>query len=59
MGVGARLYGGWPPVCAPGTWVAERVPLGMGGSWEAQVVITQPGAEPVAVTFAIELEGPE
>jgi hypothetical protein len=42
----------------PGTWVAERVPLGMGGSWEAQVVITQPGAEPVAVTFAIELEGP-
>ncbi len=39
----------------PGTWVAERVPLGMGGSWEAQVVITRTGAEPVAVTFAIEL----
>lgn len=39
----------------PGTWLAENVPLGMGGKWEAQVVITRPGAEPVAVTFAIKL----
>lgn len=39
----------------PGTWLAENVPLGMGGKWEAQVVITRPGTEPVAVTFAIDL----
>lgn len=39
----------------PGTWLAENVPLGMGGKWEAQVVITRPGAEPVAVTFALNL----
>lgn len=43
----------------PGTWVAENVSLGMGGEWEAQVVITRPGFEDVAVIFVIDLVGPE
>jgi len=43
----------------PGTYVAERVSLGMGGAWEVQIVIARPGSEDVVVIFVIDLVGPE
>lgn len=41
----------------PGLYVAERVAMGMGGTWQAEIVITRPGYEPVVVTYVIALEG--
>jgi len=43
----------------PGTYVAERVSLGMGGAWEVQIVIARSGFEDVVVIFVIDLMGPE
>jgi len=43
----------------PGTYVAERVSLGMGGAWEVQIVIARSGFEDVVVIFVIDLVGPE
>ncbi|MDP9473606.1 MAG: FixH family protein [Chloroflexota bacterium] len=43
---------------APGRYVAERVAMGMGGTWQAEVIVEQPGKTPVDVTFRIVLEGP-
>jgi hypothetical protein len=42
----------------PGVYVAKRVAMGMGGTWQAEVVITRPGYEPVVAVFVIRLEGP-
>ena len=43
---------------SPGLYVAEQVAMGMGGTWQAEVVITRPGYEPVVATFLVRLEGP-
>lgn len=43
---------------APGRYVAERVAMGMGGTWQAEVTLEQPGEAPVEVTFRVVLEGP-
>jgi len=43
---------------APGRYVAERVAMGMGGTWQAGVTVEQPGEMPVEVTFRVVLEGP-
>jgi hypothetical protein len=42
----------------PGMYTVERVPMGMGGMWQADVLITRPGFETVTATFLIDLEGP-
>ena len=42
----------------PGVYVAKRVAMGMGGTWQAEVVITRPGYEPVVAVFVVRLEGP-
>jgi hypothetical protein len=41
-----------------GIYTVEQVPMGMGGTWQADVVITRPGYETVTVTFLVDLEGP-
>lgn len=43
----------------PGIYIAERVSMGMGGTWQAEVEITRPGYEPVVATFILRLEGPQ
>ena len=43
---------------APGCYVAERVGMGMGGTWQAEVTVEPPGERPVEVTFVVELSGP-
>ncbi len=42
----------------PGRYVAERVGMGMGGTWQADVTIARRGEAPVTVTFRVVLEGP-
>ncbi len=42
----------------PGRYLAEHVPMGMGGDWKAEVSIARPGAEPVVAEFVVTLEGP-
>jgi hypothetical protein len=42
----------------PGIYTVEQVPMGMGGTWQADVVITRAGYETVTVTFLVDLEGP-
>lgn len=42
----------------PGHYVIQKVPMGMGGAWQAEIVITRPGQAPVTVIFTVELEGP-
>ncbi len=42
----------------PGSYVAERVGMGMGGTWQADVTIARRGEAPVTVTFLLVLEGP-
>ncbi len=42
----------------PGRYLAEHVPMGMGGDWKAEVSIERPGASPVVVEFVVTLEGP-
>jgi hypothetical protein len=44
---------------APGRYVAERVSLGMGGDWLAEVTIERPEAAPAVLYFVLTLEGPE
>ncbi len=41
----------------PGRFVAERVGMGMGGTWQADVTIERPDEPPVTVTFLLVLEG--
>jgi hypothetical protein len=43
---------------APGRYFAERVSLGMGGDWLAEITIARPDAEPVVLYVVISLEGP-
>ena len=43
----------------PGRYFAERVSLGMGGDWLAEVTIERPDTEPVVLYFVLTLEGPE
>ena len=43
---------------APGCYVAERVALGMGGDWQAEVELAVPGAESRFYTFVLTLDGP-
>jgi hypothetical protein len=42
----------------PGRYFAERVSLGMGGDWLAEITIARPDTEPVVVYVVITLEGP-
>jgi len=42
----------------PGRYEVERVPMGMAGAWQAEVVVTRPGYEPVTAAFVVDLEGP-
>ena len=41
----------------PGTYVAERVGMGMGGDWRVEVDVSRPGHPPVAVFFDVTMEG--
>ena len=43
---------------APGCYVAERVGMGMGGTWQADVTVELSGKIAVKVAFLVELEGP-
>ncbi len=43
---------------APGRYLAERVSMGMGGTWQAEVLIDRPGEDQVVVPFLVLLEGP-
>ncbi len=43
---------------APGRYLAERVSMGMGGTWQAEVLIDRPGKDQVVVPFLVLLEGP-
>ena len=43
---------------APGRYVAEGVSMGMGGTWQTEVAVLRPGAEPAAFVFSVALEGP-
>ena len=43
---------------APGRYIAEQVPVGMGGRWEVTVIIARPAQPPLAVEFLVRLEGP-
>lgn len=43
---------------APGRYVAEQVPMGMGGRWEVTVIVARPEQPPLAVAFLVRLEGP-
>jgi len=45
-------------VTEPGHYLAERVPLGMGGDWAAEVTVERPGTESVVVAFVVTLDGP-
>jgi hypothetical protein len=42
----------------PGRYEVERVAMGMGGDWEAEVIVERPGEEPVSFLFVITMEGP-
>ena len=42
----------------PGRYVAERVSLGMGGDWLAEIMVERPGAEPVTVYVILTLDDP-
>lgn len=41
----------------PGLYVVEKVPMGMAGEWQAEVVIARPGQQPIVVIFVVDLEG--
>ena len=43
---------------APGRYVAEKVPMGMGGRWEVTVIVARPAQPPLAFVFIVTLEGP-
>ena len=43
---------------APGRYLAERVPMGMAGKWEAEVTIGRARADAAVVLFVLTLEGP-
>jgi hypothetical protein len=43
---------------APGTYFAEKVPMGMGGDWQVEIQIAKPGAPVSAAVFTIKLNGP-
>jgi hypothetical protein len=43
---------------APGRYVAERVPMGMGGRWEVKVIVARPEQPSLAIVFLVRLEGP-
>jgi hypothetical protein len=43
---------------SPGQYVAENVPMGMGGRWLVEVTIERPGQVPVVLTVELTLEGP-
>jgi hypothetical protein len=42
-----------------GRYVAEEVAMGMGGRWQAEVVVERPGQPPVSVRFVVDLAGPQ
>jgi hypothetical protein len=42
----------------PGRYFAERVSLGMGGDWLAEITVTRLDAEPVVLYVVLTLEGP-
>lgn len=42
----------------PGRYLAERVPMGMGGDWRVEITVTRPGVDPVVVPFVLTLDGP-
>ncbi|MGH2535286.1 MAG: FixH family protein [Thermomicrobiales bacterium] len=41
-----------------GRYLAERVSMGMGGNWEAEIVVRREGEPDVAVIFHVKLVGP-
>ncbi|MGH2559986.1 MAG: FixH family protein [Thermomicrobiales bacterium] len=41
-----------------GRYLAERVSMGMGGNWEAEIVVTREGQPDVVMTFLVKLGGP-
>ena len=41
-----------------GRYLAERVPMGMAGDWEAVVTVERPGADAAVLVFLVTLEGP-
>ena len=43
---------------ASGRYLAERVPMGMAGDWEAVVTVERPGADAAVVVFVLTLESP-
>jgi hypothetical protein len=43
---------------APGEYVAENVPMGMGGRWLVEVTIERPGQAAVVIGVELVLEGP-
>ncbi len=42
----------------PGRYLAERVPMGMAGDWEAEVTVERAGADAAVFVFVVTLEGP-
>jgi hypothetical protein len=42
----------------PGRYVAEQVPMGMGGSWRVEIDVHSPDGTSVVAYFKVELEGP-
>lgn len=42
----------------PGRYFAERVSLGMGGEWLAEIKIERPSSDPIVVYVVLTLDGP-
>jgi hypothetical protein len=41
-----------------GVYRANKVSMGMGGTWQVEVQVTRPGQPPAAAVFEVTLEGP-
>jgi hypothetical protein len=41
-----------------GVYQANKVSMGMGGTWQVEVQVTRPGQPPAAAVFEVGLEGP-
>lgn len=42
----------------PGRYLAENVAMGMGGTWQATIIVERPGQDQVVFTVLVRLEGP-